>query len=87
VKPPKNAWMLGYNAAMRAPIAELTEAGERRALEKAHERWTMGEVADSAFRAGWRSVLRCERLLELADATRDHGEMCPCDACREVRAL
>lgn len=27
------------------------------------------------------------KLEELASRTAGHGEMCPCDACREVRAL
>jgi hypothetical protein len=35
---------------------------------------------------GWRPERRT-RADELADRTRHHREMCPCDCCRELRAL
>lgn len=63
---PKNWWMVGYRAAMRADVAELTEAGERAALERALQKYEGGPVGEAAFRAGWRSVLRCERADEVA---------------------
>lgn len=28
----------------------------------------------------------CVRFWTLVKATRDHGEMCPCDACKEIRS-
>lgn len=65
MKKPKNAWVLGYNAAMRAAPEELTEAGESAALATAMKKYILGEFASSQFRAGWRSVLRCERRDEV----------------------
>jgi len=63
---PKSAWMLGYVAAMRADAIELTDAGERAAFERARERYGLAsDFAREQFRAGWQSVIHCERRAEV----------------------
>lgn len=63
----KNAWLLGYRAAMRASSIELTRAGLAAALEAARELYEIGDFGAEQFEAGWRSVLKCERAKEVSD--------------------
>lgn len=61
---PKNAWILGYRAALKAEARDL-RTGIPAALYVAHETFAMGAIDDQAFTDGWRSACKCERAGEM----------------------